>query len=33
MKWHYKELKNIELNLENIRGYDPVVLLVYSEID
>ena len=29
---HYKEFKNIELNLENIRDYEPVVLLVYLKI-
>ena len=29
IKRHYKGIKNIELSLENIRDYEPVVLLIY----
>ena len=32
IKDHYKEIKNIELSLENIRDYEPVVLLVYIKL-
>ena len=32
MNGHYKELKNIELSLSNIRDYEPVVLLIYLKL-
>ena len=32
MNGHYKELKNIELSLPNIRDYEPVVLLIYLKL-